>query len=61
MNIGTYFDHNNYMAFISTHTKQAPHIKKARVTADGNELLIPLSNVAANVRWCLSPIIIDTG
>ena len=54
MNIGTYFDYNNHIVFISTHTKIGTPQKKE----NGNEFAdLAFSNVAATFRQCLFPIV----
>ena len=56
MNIGTHFDYNNHIIFISTHTKMGtPH---ARYYANGSEFAdSALLNVTANFSQCLSLIV----
>ena len=56
MNIGTHFDYNNHIAFISTHTKISTHMKNTLQT--GSEFAnLAFSNVAATFHQCLSPIV----
>ena len=59
MNIGTYFDHNNHIVFISTHTKiGTPNAKAPCYCANVTEFAdLAFSNVAATFRQCLSPIV----
>ena len=60
MNIGIHFDYNNHIVFISTHTKiDTPHERKGTCyCANRSEFAdSAFSNVAANFRQCLSPIV----
>ena len=59
MNIGNYFDYNNHIVFVSTHTKIGTPHEKAPVTtqtevsfADSGFL-----NIVANFRQCPSLIV----
>ena len=56
--MGTHFDYNNRIAFISTYTKiGTPHKKGIHCRANGSEFAgLAFSNVVANLRQCLSPI-----
>ena len=59
MNIGTHFDYNNHIAFISTHTKIGIPHEKAPITTqtEVNFADSAFSNVAVHFRQCLSPIV----
>ena len=59
MNIGTHFDYNNHITFISTHTKiGTPHEKAPVTTQTGvNFADSAFSNVVVNNRQCLSPTV----
>ena len=57
MNIGTHYDYNNHITFISTHTKigtshEKHHLRNGSEFADS-----AFSNVAASVCQCLSAIV----
>ena len=59
MNIGTHFDYNNHIAFISTHTNICtPHEKALGYRTYGSEFAdSTFLNVVTNFRQCLSPIV----
>ena len=59
MNVGTHFDYNNHIAFLSTHTKiGTPHAKApVTVQTEVNFADSVFSNVAASFRQCLPPIV----
>ena len=59
MNVGTQFDYNNHIAFISTHTKIGTPHEKAPITVqtEVNSADSGFSKIAANFRQCLSPIV----
>ena len=59
MNIGTHFDYDNHVAFISTHTKMGTLHEKAPDTAqNGSEFVeSAVLYVAANFRQCLPMIV----
>ena len=58
MNIGTHFDYNKHIVFISTHTKIGTPQEKAPIHANGSEFAdSAFSNVAVTFRQCLSLIV----
>ena len=58
MNIGTHFDYNNHIAFISTHTKIGTPYEKAPVCANESEFAdSTFSNIPATFHQCLYPIV----
>ena len=58
MNIGTHFDYNHHIAFISTHSKiGTPHEKSPVLCKRSGFADSTFSNVAATFRQCLSPIV----
>ena len=57
MNIGTHFDYNNHIVLISTHTEQAPHMKRHVLPCKRSEFAdSAFSNIVDNFRLCLSLI-----
>ena len=58
MNIGTHFDYNHHIAFISTYSKIGTPHEKAPIPCNGSGFAdSAFSNVAATFRQCLSPIV----
>ena len=59
--MGTHFDYNNHITFISTNTKISTHMKlNERHPFHANRSEFPdlaFSNIAATFRQCLSPFV----